>query len=76
MPATNEQIHKNRNFTLHVKCKIRILITTSEYVYGKVNVGVELDFDKSEADSEGFCYAWYSTQLLYRGKCKFFYHHF
>lgn len=50
MPVTNEQIHKNRNFTLHIKCKTRILITTSEYVYGKVNIDVELDFEKSEAD--------------------------
>lgn len=51
MPVKNEPVHKSRNFTLHVRCKIRILITTLKYVYGKLNIGVELDFEKSETDS-------------------------
>lgn len=51
MPVMNEQIYKNRNFTLHIKCKIRILIIITEYVYGKVNIDVELDFERSEDDS-------------------------
>lgn len=51
MPITNEQTHKNRNYTLNVKCKIRILITIAEYVDGKANIDVKLDFEKSDAES-------------------------
>lgn len=55
MTVTNEQTHTNRNYTLHIKCKIRIIIITAEYVDGKADIDVELDFEKLEAESLKNC---------------------
>lgn len=37
MPITNEQTHTKRNYTLHIKCKLRIIVITADYVDGKAD---------------------------------------
>lgn len=50
MSVRNEQTHTNRKCTLHIKCKIRILINIAVYTDGNANIDVELYFVKSQAE--------------------------
>ena len=51
MPIRSEQTHTNGNYTLHIKCKIRILVT----IAGQVDRKIHRDVEQSEAQDLKNC---------------------